>query len=672
MASIQEHLDKIKNAIFGKDVRQSIHDGLNKINQETESTSKNQEKLERTFDDLIINAGNSNAEVAAARNGFETLGKRLDGVDEQLDNKANKNEVGSPLVANSIDGMTDISKVYVNTTDGNWYTWDGSEWVIGGIYNSQGIGSKSIDYSKTTFLDVKENLFNYNSIIEGQRYGTPNNSTIEKYSDSTGNYRILPPVKLYKGIYNITNKYLSNAFSFLVKNDIIISKLSEVNNSGELEINEDCELYLTLSGTGVDYSKHMLVNDNMPSEFKHYGAYKIEIQGIDLQHINEYVNENSLVVNNIYVGVNRDFNTIASAIESINDTTIENNIFIEDGIYNEKGLLLPNNVNLIGLSGNKDKVIINGENLVTASDDEIEQTSTLDLKWSNRLENLTILGRNLRYPIHSESSGVEKNWTQILNNCRVEHLGNDSVIQYRKENSLDYSRVWTSCHAWGEGASDGAYAEFNNCEFISVETAWYVHTNVNFKKPYIHVLNNCKLITKGALYSAYISSGMDSKADDKVIFNNCYMNGQIATDGTYNTTIEMNGCSEVPVRQVNTQYLFKKGKYPYITNVVEEYICSEETGLLGGQIVYFSEFGKVKKATSSTPKNLIAGYAVESASKGEMIRICKNGYYQLTKYLNTLGVNFKVDDTDGTLTKSTSEADIIIAIGYGNNFAKLI
>ena len=90
MASIQEHLDKIKNAIFGKDVRQSIHDGLNKINQETESTSKKQEKLERTFDDLIINAGNSNAEVAAARNGFETLGKRLDGVDSQLDTIENK------------------------------------------------------------------------------------------------------------------------------------------------------------------------------------------------------------------------------------------------------------------------------------------------------------------------------------------------------------------------------------------------------------------------------------------------------------------------------------------------------------------------------------------------------------------------------------------------------
>lgn len=88
MANIQNYLNQIKNAVFGKHVRQSIHDGLHEINQETESTSKKQEKLERTFNDLIINAGNSNAEVAAARNGFETLGKRLDGVDSQLDNIA--------------------------------------------------------------------------------------------------------------------------------------------------------------------------------------------------------------------------------------------------------------------------------------------------------------------------------------------------------------------------------------------------------------------------------------------------------------------------------------------------------------------------------------------------------------------------------------------------------
>ena len=121
MASIQEHLDKIKNAIFGKEVRQSIHDGLNKINQETEITSKKQEKLERTFDELIINAGNSNAEVVLARNGFETLGKRLDGVDSQLDNilylaenygiKAEDGFDNSTLIQNMIDSLQDGARI---------------------------------------------------------------------------------------------------------------------------------------------------------------------------------------------------------------------------------------------------------------------------------------------------------------------------------------------------------------------------------------------------------------------------------------------------------------------------------------------------------------------------------------------------------------------------------
>lgn len=93
MSDIRDLLNKIKYATYGKEVRQSIHDGLNKINQETESTSKKQEKLERTFDDLIINAGNSNAEVVAARNGFETLGKRLNNFDSQLEQIKTKNEI---------------------------------------------------------------------------------------------------------------------------------------------------------------------------------------------------------------------------------------------------------------------------------------------------------------------------------------------------------------------------------------------------------------------------------------------------------------------------------------------------------------------------------------------------------------------------------------------------
>jgi len=43
---------------------------------------------------------------------------------------------GAPLVASSISEMSDTTKVYVNTTDGKWYYYDGDSWEIGGTYQA--------------------------------------------------------------------------------------------------------------------------------------------------------------------------------------------------------------------------------------------------------------------------------------------------------------------------------------------------------------------------------------------------------------------------------------------------------------------------------------------------------------------------------------------------------
>ena len=62
--------------------------------------------------------------------------------------------VGSPLIANAAADMTDTEKVYVyigsetGYTSGNWYYYNGSAWVSGGTYNSQGIGDGSITTAK--------------------------------------------------------------------------------------------------------------------------------------------------------------------------------------------------------------------------------------------------------------------------------------------------------------------------------------------------------------------------------------------------------------------------------------------------------------------------------------------------------------------------------------------
>lgn len=71
-------------------------------------------------------------------------------VNESIERQNNKIEnlfslVGSPLTAETVSQMTDTDKIYVYVgnetgyTNGNWYYYDGENWVSGGVYNAQAI-----------------------------------------------------------------------------------------------------------------------------------------------------------------------------------------------------------------------------------------------------------------------------------------------------------------------------------------------------------------------------------------------------------------------------------------------------------------------------------------------------------------------------------------------------
>ena len=94
MANIKKHLENIKGALFGKDVRSSIHDGIDAINKEVEGTTEKQNKLGEQFKNLVINEVNSNAEVVASRGSHDWLPDRLDNFDSQLEQKADEFFVG--------------------------------------------------------------------------------------------------------------------------------------------------------------------------------------------------------------------------------------------------------------------------------------------------------------------------------------------------------------------------------------------------------------------------------------------------------------------------------------------------------------------------------------------------------------------------------------------------
>ena len=87
MANINTELEQIRKAVYGREVRGSIANAIELINKEQINTNTAQTNLDNKFNQLIINAGNSNAEIVASRvkadgTQFDTLGKRLDKGDE--------------------------------------------------------------------------------------------------------------------------------------------------------------------------------------------------------------------------------------------------------------------------------------------------------------------------------------------------------------------------------------------------------------------------------------------------------------------------------------------------------------------------------------------------------------------------------------------------------------
>ena len=84
-------------------------------------------------------------------------------VTEQLDDLVS----ATPLAASSVADMTDTTRIYVNTTDGHWYWYDGTNWQDGGTYQATGIAEESITPPLTTMYKTN-NILPYSGWITGK------------------------------------------------------------------------------------------------------------------------------------------------------------------------------------------------------------------------------------------------------------------------------------------------------------------------------------------------------------------------------------------------------------------------------------------------------------------------------------------------------------------------
>lgn len=138
---IDQYLKVIKEGVFGRDVRQAIHDGIEQVYEDA------------TFD------GNTNMEVAKARGEHNNLSERLKNMVAQIQSLSD----GAPKgVYKNIEALnTAFPKgtdgIYLTQNDGKWNFWDGSNWLPGGNYQSPAqpdLEYNDIDYSAISDVEL--------------------------------------------------------------------------------------------------------------------------------------------------------------------------------------------------------------------------------------------------------------------------------------------------------------------------------------------------------------------------------------------------------------------------------------------------------------------------------------------------------------------------------------
>lgn len=130
----------------------------------------------------IVNINDLNSNVVIIDEELKKVNDNVFNLTSQMDNKANKDDVakissGTPLFAESVDNMTDITKNYVNITDGYVYIYNNDRWKKTSIlYQAVGItdGSVSKDsVSVSTNISINRDIYgNVISIIEIDENGT--------------------------------------------------------------------------------------------------------------------------------------------------------------------------------------------------------------------------------------------------------------------------------------------------------------------------------------------------------------------------------------------------------------------------------------------------------------------------------------------------------------------
>lgn len=225
-----------------------------------------------------------------------------------------------------------------------------------------------------------------------------------------------------------------------------------------------------------------------------------------------------------------DFLTIQAAIAAHGGgTDFFNRVKYEiyEGIYEPYNVYIPAFTDLIGV-GKRENIHIKCHMPPDTDPDILATSQPLWMNYTSKIKGLMITAKNARYPLHSDSTNSTNKAVIEVDDCYIEHLGNDEARAWQAENGGDPARVRTQHYALGGGSHADMMLFSRRTIWKSSNRPFYVHNQREFTAPSYVEIDGGAIICTGNDSDAILFMSLGSgQVCNVVIKNNPIVRGRM-------------------------------------------------------------------------------------------------------------------------------------------------
>lgn len=201
-------------------------------------------------------------------------------------------------------------------------------------------------------------------------------------------------------------------------------------------------------------------------------------------------------------------------------------IKVYEGVYTDTNYHLPNHVDVVGV-GQRDLIWLRGYLPEDTALSTIPTVQTIWFNYTSKIKNMKITAQNMRYPIHSDSGASSNRALQEIEDCYVEHYGNQEARDWQENNGGNPGGVWGSEHAWGCGTHSGQHIISKRTHWVSATSPWYFHTNKDFDEPCLVEVDESHIDCRTEGGNAIVVQALGSGQPDRLSIKDSIIRGMM-------------------------------------------------------------------------------------------------------------------------------------------------